>query len=611
MSQTKAQLVAPVGVVTASSMTVTGVLTATTLDGNVIGAAVSIAQGKNLNVGVITASGIGGDITGSATSITQGNNVTFGSLTASRLVGDLTGNAVGNALGDAVSATVTGITTTNNINVGVITATSFRGSASNLDGVSSNPVSQQAVTIDGAATSIDLSSGNLIYATQSANTTVSFANSENGNVYIIREKDATTTARTITWPDRIKWNGGSAPTLNTGNFTNEAQVFLLITRDMGVTWYGDEIYKNAGGFKLFTWGYNNYGQLGLNDNVRRSSPTQLSGTTWISMTGNGTQTLAKKSNGTLWSWGYGFLGGTAHNDQIDRSSPTQVGTDTTWNRTFPNGNWSGAATKTDGTLWVWGNNLYGVLGQNGGQPTSQSSPVQLPGTWSELSNSGGGVATIGLQTNGTLWSWGYNTYGGLGLNDVVSRSSPTQVGTQTTWKEGIGTGFGFFAAVKTDGTLWTSGFNTIGQLGLNEGSPARRSSPTQVGTNTTWNKVDSSGSSSIATKTDGTLWSWGYNGTPGSTGGGQLGLNDIIARSSPTQIPGTTWDSLLHANGGYFATKTDGTLWSWGNNYHGQLGLNQSHNLDERSSPTQIPGTWDISAINAMYSKYGGNAFQS
>ena len=645
MSQEKAQLIAPLGVMAVDGITATGVITASSFSGNVVGSAKSLVNGSNVSVGVITATSFAGNLTGnilrladsapnivagvstatsfvgnltgSVTDLTSAPAITVGMVTATTLEGPVTGNVTGNVSGLAGGLGVNYNggwpgAGTSQINAGVVTATSFYGDGSNLDGITSGPVSQQSIGITSATTAIDLSNGNVIHANQSANTTVSFANTANGNVYIIREKDATDTARTITWPDRIKWNGGSAPTLNSGNFTNEAQVFLLVTRNMGVTWYGDEVYKDAGGFKLFTWGYNEYGQLGLNDNVRLSSPTQLSGTTWTAMTGNGTQTLAKKSNGTLWTWGTGLLGGTAHNDTTDRSSPTQVGTDTTWNRTFPNGNWSGAATKTDGTLWVWGNNLYGVLGQNGGQPTSQSSPVQLPGTWSELSNSGGGVATIGLKTNGTLWSWGYNTYGGLGLNDRTSRSSPTQVGTQTTWKEGIGTGFGFFAAVKTDGTLWTSGYNTSGQLGLNtQGSPSQRSSPTQVGTNTTWNKVDSSSSSCIATKTDGTLWSWGYNGTPGSTGGGQLGLNDIIARSSPTQIPGTTWDSLLHANGGYFATKTDGTLWSWGNNYHGQLGLNQSHNLDERSSPTQIPGTWDISAINAMYSNYGGNAFQS
>jgi len=538
-----------------------------------------------------------------------------GMVTATTLEGPVTGNITGNVSGSAGGLGVnynggwTGAGTSQ-INAGVVTATSFYGDGSNLDGITSGPVSGQSIGITSATTAIDLSNGNVIHANQSANTTVSFANTANGNVYIIREKDATTTARTITWPDRIKWNGGSAPTLNSGNFTNEAQVFLLVTRNMGVTWYGDEIYKNLGGFKLFRWGQSDYGQLGLNDRTSLSSPVQVgTDSTWKSVTGNGTQQLATKYDGTLWTWGAESVGGLGLNDQVHRSSPTQVGTDTTWNRTFPNGSYSGAATKTDGTLWVWGNNLYGVLGQNGGQPTSQSSPVQLPGTWSAVSNSGGGIATMGLKTNGTLWSWGYNTYGGLGLNDRTSRSSPTQVGTQTTWKEGIGTGFGFFAAVKTDGTLWTSGYNTTGQLGINltyvPSNANSRSSPTQVGTDTTWNKVDSSGSSSIATKTDGTLWSWGYN-----LGAGQLGLNDIVSRSSPTQVPGTTWDSLLHVNSGYIATKTDGSLWSWGINYHGQLGHNQPHST-KISSPTQVPGTWDISAINAMYSNYGGNAFQS
>ena len=573
MSQEKAQLIAPLGVMAADGITATGVITATSFTGDVVGSAKSLVNGSNVSVGVITATSFAGNLTGnilrladsapnivagvstatsfvgnltgSVTDLTSAPAITVGMVTATTLEGPVTGNITGNVSGAAGGLGVnynggwTGAGTSQ-INAGVVTATSFYGDGSNLDGITSGPVSQQSIGITSATTAIDLSNGNVIHANQSANTTVSFANTANGNVYIIREKDATTTARTITWPDRIKWNGGSAPTLNSGNFTNEAQVFLLVTRNMGVTWYGDEIYKNLGGFKLFRWGQgNDYGQLGQGDRTSLSSPVQVgTDSTWKSVTGNGTQQMATKYDGTLWTWGAESVGGLGQNDQIARSSPTQVGTDTTWNRTFPNGSYSGAATKTDGTLWVWGNNLYGVLGQNGGQPTSQSSPVQLPGTWSALSNSGGGIATMGLKTNGTLWSWGYNTYGGLGLNDVVSRSSPTQVGTDTTWKEGIGTGFGFFAAVKTNGTLWTAGYNTTGQLGLNqEGTPARRSSPTQVGTDTTWNKVDSSGSCSIATKTDGTLWSWGWNSDTGA-----LGHNEPnTSYSSPKQVPGTNW----------------------------------------------------------------------
>jgi len=264
MSQTKAQLVAPVGVVTATAMTVTGILTATTLDGIAAGAATSIAQGKNLNVGVVTASGISGDITGSATSITQGNNVTFGSLTGT-FVGDLTGNAVGNVTGDALSATVIGITTSNNVSIGVITATNFIGDGSNLSGAGPKPVSAQDVTINGASTTIDLSNGNLIYATQSADTTVSFANSENGNVYFVRVKDDNTTARTITWPTGIGWSGGSAPTLLSNPRETDAQIFLLTTRNDGETWYGKEVFRNdPQTYAVWGAGRNYAGGLGIN-----------------------------------------------------------------------------------------------------------------------------------------------------------------------------------------------------------------------------------------------------------------------------------------------------------------------------------------------------------
>ena len=101
MSQTKAQLVAPVGVVTASSMTVTGVLTATTLDGNVIGAAVSIAQGKNLNVGVITALSFSGNLTGDAGGLIGSPNTVAGVVTANSFVGGITGNITGDVIGNA------------------------------------------------------------------------------------------------------------------------------------------------------------------------------------------------------------------------------------------------------------------------------------------------------------------------------------------------------------------------------------------------------------------------------------------------------------------------------------------------------------------------------
>ena len=124
------------------------------------------------------------------------------------------------------------------------------------------------------------------------------------------------------------------------------------------------------------------------------------------------------------------------------------------------------------------------------------------GNWASVS---GGVHTIAIKTDGTLWSWGYNGWGQLGLGDTTQRTTPTQVGTETTWASVSGGDY-YTIAIKTDGTLWSWGYNSYGQLGL--GDTSQRSTTTQVGTETTWASVSGAGSHTIAIKTDGTLWSW-------------------------------------------------------------------------------------------------------
>ena len=657
MSQEKAQLIAPIGIMTVTGMTATGVITATSFTGNIVGSAKSLVNGTdvtagvvtatsfvgnltgniqrladsapNINVGVTTATSFVGNLTGSVTDLTSAPAITVGLVTATGLEGNITGNVTGDVDGDVtgnvtgtiagnVTGNVTGNATglagglgvnynggwtgagTSQVRAGVITATYFHGDGSNLDGVSSGPVSQQAVTIDGAATSIDLSNGNLIYATQSASTTVSFANTENGNVYFVRTKDDNTTARTITWPDRIKWEGGSAPTLIQDNpRSTDAQVFLLVTRDMGVTWYGKEVVSfDPLTFTLFSWGQNQDGALGLNDNVKRSSPTQLTGTNWNTFSsssfGYGSQSVfSKKSDGSLWSWGAGTYGSGGRNSTTQVSKPIQIGTDITWAWVWSSYQ-NGYATKTDGTLWGWGGNGDGQLGLNTrGDSTRTSSPVQI-GTstdWSTANNCiGGARGAIGaIKTDGTLWTWGENNNGELGHNQKeVKYSSPTQL-PGTTWRTVTGGRDALFAT-KTDGTLWSWGGLFHGGLGHNQGGSSPLgyySSPTQVGTDTTWRSLVSSSyqGHTLASKTDGTLWCWG------GAGRGCTGHNDEIQRSSPTQIgTGTDWsnDSCLSRYSGA-AIKTDGTLYAWGSNTYGRLGQN---NTIQRSSPTQIPGTW-------------------
>ena len=143
--------------------------------------------------------------------------------------------------------------------------------------------------------------------------------------------------------------------------------------------------------------------------------------------------------------------------------------------------------------------------------------------------------TIATKTDGTLWTWGINEYGQLAQNNLTKYSSPTQVGSDTTWSSSLNASISRYqvAAIKTDGTLWSWGLNSNGGVGDN--SRTNRSSPTQIpGTN--WRQVAMADDGSrIATKTDGTLWAWG----DGSKG--QAGQNTGIKYSSPVQIPGTGW----------------------------------------------------------------------
>jgi alpha-tubulin suppressor-like RCC1 family protein len=343
--------------------------------------------------------------------------------------------------------------------------------------------------------------------------------------------------------------------------------------------------------KLYAWGVNTQGQLGENDTINRSSPSQVgSSTDWnwsqinSSFDTNTGHTIGIKDDGTLWVWGQndrGQLGISTVN--IPRSSPTQIGALTNWSKVSA-GALINLAIKTDGTLWSWGYNGEGQLGlgfTGTGNSGNRSSPVQIgTGTnWTDISSGGMNLA---LKTDGTLWSWGYNIDGRVGDGTRNARSVPVAIGVGSTWTS-ISAGSPSMA-IKNDGTLWTWGLGTSGQLGSN--TIVSRSTIAQVGTDTNWSNIITSGyACALAVKTDGTLWTWGQNNF------GQLGLNDRVYRSSPVQVgTGTNWSQTkkIHVNGleAIMAAKTDGTLWTWGKNDLGQLGLNDRV---YRSSPVQVP----------------------
>ena len=351
---------------------------------------------------------------------------------------------------------------------------------------------------------------------------------------------------------------------------------------------------------LYAWGRNIYGSLGQNLGQGsnpgpgdRSSPVQIgTDTTWNNLYSQwlgSYHIFMGKEQGTLWALGKGTNAQLGLNDKADRSSPTQL-PGTTWVDAQVTYN-SSVALKSNGTLWSWGYNNKGQLGNNWEAGTGYfSSPCQI-GTdtdWATTEGklSGGQYSCRVIKANGTLWTWGSNSYGGLGQNNRTEYSSPRQVGTDTTWASMLGGGGKSTGAVKTDGTLWVWGESEYGQLGLNQGgSNAKKSSPTQV-PGTTWSTWAGMNNAGIAIKTDGTMWAMGRNAY------GALGDNTSVNRSSPTQVPGTTWSKVALSDYTTVASKTDGTYWTWGWSYQGSIGNNTTGSNAKYSSPVQIPGTW-------------------
>ena len=314
--------------------------------------------------------------------------------------------------------------------------------------------------------------------------------------------------------------------------------------------------KNDG--TLWTWGQNYIGALGLNEGEpgAKSSPVQVgTDTTWAGGCMGKSEQYMVKTDGTLWAWGEGGSGNLGLNNRNNISSPAQVGTNTTWSgavgKLSSNGSPGGivSAIKTDGSMWVWGKDEEGQLGLNS-NGVNRSSPTLIPGTWNVCAR--GYDQAFAINSNNELYAWGRNDYGQLGLNvDLPTNiSSPVQVGTDTTWSDIACIRSASFS-IKTDGSLWSWGQNQNGRLGHNQGETAFKSSPTQVGTDTTWSSLSRGGSDTMgAIKTDGTLWVWGDDEY------GQMGedSDDDTNRSSPIQIPGN-WSQVGSHNNGFFGIR--------------------------------------------------------
>jgi len=319
---------------------------------------------------------------------------------------------------------------------------------------------------------------------------------------------------------------------------------------------------------LFTWGLNTNGQLGdLNAGTsNRSSPIQVGTSSWNAVSAGGSHVVAIRSDKSLWAWGLNSLGQLGTNDLSTRSSPVQISS-SSWSIVSA-GNTHTTAITTDGKLYTWGDNTVGTLGY--------TIPPQTYYSWTSVA--GNADYTVAIRNDGLLFAWGTNNFGQLGDFTTINRSSPVQIGSNS-WSvvtANAPTGGGPVLAIRSDGTLWGWGYNVTGVLGL--GDTAYRSSPVQVSGGGSWIAVASSKSHTVALKSDYNLYTWGL-GTSGQLGDG------LVSRSSPVKVGTSNWTKVSAGDTSSYAIKNDNQLYTWGAGTDGRLGLTDTVS---RSSPVQI-----------------------
>jgi alpha-tubulin suppressor-like RCC1 family protein len=319
----------------------------------------------------------------------------------------------------------------------------------------------------------------------------------------------------------------SSPVSVVGGFTDWVQISAGNYHTVGLRANGS----------AWTWGRNNRAELGDGTTVSKSSPVSVVGgfTDWVQISGGDEHNVGIRTNGTAWAWGGGSSGRLGNSSTIDRSSPVSVvGGFTDWVQVETGSNHT-VGVRANGTAWAWGSNTNGRLGDD--TTVAKSSPVSVVGgftDWVQLS--GGSSHTVGLRSNGTAWAWGNNGSGRLGDNTTVSKRSPVSVvGGFVDWVQ-LSAGGDHTVGLRSNGTVWTWGSGTNGRLG--DSTTVAKSSPVSVAFGfTDWVQVSAGQNHNIGLRANGTAWVWGYNTS------GQLGTGTTVSRTNPGQIVGglTDW----------------------------------------------------------------------
>ena len=326
----------------------------------------------------------------------------------------------------------------------------------------------------------------------------------------------------------------------------------------------------------WSWGLNTSGQLGNNTTNNTFLPVSVvGGHSFTKIFSCFYVTHALKSDGSAWSWGYNQYGPIGDNSAFFRSSPVSVVGGHSFTK-LCGGDLHTVGLRGDNTAWSWGYNYYGQLGDN--TSADKSSPVSVVGghVFTDI-QAGAFQFTIGLRSDNTVWSWGNNSYGSLGDNTTTKKATPTSVVGGHLFTK-IATGQTTVLALKSDGSMWAWGNNYVG-----DGTAIMRSSPVSVLGNHSFVAMAGTGQNNFAIKADGSMWGWGN----GSTYVGDLG--GVVRLSPVSVVGNHSFISLFAArdNTQVYAIKTDGSIWSMGANTFGELGACNLINRSSPVSVTQ------------------------
>jgi alpha-tubulin suppressor-like RCC1 family protein len=356
---------------------------------------------------------------------------------------------------------------------------------------------------------------------------------------------------------------------------------------------------------VWAWGENGSGELGDGTTLSRSRPAQVAGLTAVIAlaAGGGGHTLAVRRDGTVWAWGKNSDGQLGDGTSVTSLRPVQV-KDLAGVTAVAAGYAYSMALRSDGTVWTWGWNAWGMLGD--GTDTDHQLPQQVPGLKGIVAITAGPTHAFALTREGVVWAWGENGRGQLGDSSMVERWSPVMTRNLSgVVMVAAGDYPSHSLAVRQDGTVWAWGDNSAGQLG--DGSAPTRSAPTAVPGMTDVAAVSTANdfiaSHTLALKQDGTVWAWGENQA------GELGDGTTKTRSTPAQVPGLTDVIAIATAGGASdagggnsaALKRDGSVWEWGNNFFGQLG---DGTTSSRLTPAQVPGMHGVAAVSGGYGNF-------